>query len=166
MSPTRLMLPHGVSSQWPFSHSFASPTSLWPRSRALALLVTSVALTESFRHMAQFFALSGLKILQHRDHLLFVPLRSIPGSPLCPVSVIMQYFPWFLLQPPLPSSESCVTEPWVPWLTPSSPTQWSPSYPRLVYAPFTTLSVFSLNPITMSDHGLVYRVFFLFFILS
>ena len=45
MSPTHLTLPHGVSSQWPFSHSFASPTSPWPRSRALTRLATSVAPT-------------------------------------------------------------------------------------------------------------------------
>ena len=32
------------------------------------------------------------KTRQHRDRLLFVPLPSIPGSPLCPVSAILQYF--------------------------------------------------------------------------
>ena len=32
------------------------------------------------------------KTLQHRDHLLFVPLPGIPGSLLSPVSPMMQYF--------------------------------------------------------------------------
>ena len=30
--------------------------------------------------------------LQHKDRLLFVPLPSIPGSALCPISAILQYF--------------------------------------------------------------------------
>ena len=32
------------------------------------------------------------KTLQHKDRLLFVPLPLIPGSPLCPVSAILQFF--------------------------------------------------------------------------
>ena len=32
------------------------------------------------------------KTLQHHDRLLFVPLPSVPGSALCPVSAILQYF--------------------------------------------------------------------------
>ena len=38
MLPTHLMQPYGVSSQWPFSHFFASSTTPWPRPRALIQL--------------------------------------------------------------------------------------------------------------------------------
>ena len=86
------MQPYGVYSQWPFFLFLRKPN----------LTVTSLTgfdLTHHLCHANIKFSSHGAvlrskwsKTLQHRDRLLFVPLPSIPGSPLCPVSAIMQYF--------------------------------------------------------------------------
>ena len=135
MLPTHLMQPYGVSSQWPFSHFFASPTTPWPRPRALIQLATSVALTWSFPRMVQSFALSGLKLFSIETTFFLFHCQEFLAR-FCSLSALWcSILPWFLLQPPLPSSASYMMAPCIPWPTPSLPTQSSRSYPRLVYAP-------------------------------
>ena len=118
-----------------FFYFFASPTSPWLRSRVLTWLTTSVMPTSSSLRMAQFFAVSGLKLSSIETAFFSFHYQAFLARPCALSPPLCSILPGFLLQPLLPSSISCVTAPYVPWLTPSSPTQSSHSYPRLVYAP-------------------------------
>ena len=82
------------------------------------------------------------KTLQHRDRLLFVPLPSIPGSPLCPVSAIMQYFA--LVPAPASAPFSCILHDGV--LCPMTHTIFTNSIKSLI-------SKIGLRPSDFSPHS-------------
>ena len=82
------------------------------------------------------------KTLQHKDRLLFVPLPLIPGSPLCPVSAILQFFSLV----PAPASAPFFCVPRNGSLRPLTYTDFTSSIKSLI-------SRIGLHPTDFSPHS-------------
>ena len=82
------------------------------------------------------------KTLQHKDRLLFVPLPLIPGSPLCPVTAILQFFSLV----PAPASAPFFCVPRNGSLRPLTYTDFTSSIKSLI-------SRIGLHPTEFSPHS-------------